>query len=487
LITAINPKYWEGYMVVEDAFLYKFDVKTPPTAQVDFSCDRSTCGIDASCIAIDKVDQVTKAYLLFTPSPMTEAKLDEYKTNADSYVGKGKMQAFDPKAWAKAGSKGQEHSLKPELIGQHVPEWILYKQCKEALSSLLGVAMDQQLFATMSAAYAGVPAPSPDQPAPGRLGILAHKLKQKEGAVFVMYDHIGITQELNGYRNGAFAKIEAFLARLDNFRISNQQKLTIHEKIQELRVGFENNFITDAESKAEIQDMHRRARLGAEPIFPDDSAQMKRFKMQSNNAYTHPSREQWEAANADKVAAFDEAYAKDMQALPEAARAAAKEHWQKKYLSKLDVAEMKTFMDSLDRVIDSANATAADRVDDHLKWVKSLQLINAFASYDKNNDVNGHAFEGESALCTFGMTGTPKAAAQVEAWIKEVKSSENNIYLRGYYMNQLELEKAANEAMPKIQEMAASVKAIDEIHGPTFLATTKKTIDVFRKNRLGLR
>jgi hypothetical protein len=101
LIDRDGVQYWEAYMVIEDAFLYKFDPKEPPTVEVDFTCDRSVCGIDASCIAIDKVDKVNKIYFLFTPSPMTVAKLDDYKDKAAKYAGEGKMQEFAPKGWAK--------------------------------------------------------------------------------------------------------------------------------------------------------------------------------------------------------------------------------------------------------------------------------------------------------------------------------------------------------------------------------------------------
>ena len=92
LISRQGIKYWEAYASNDDAYLAKFPVDQPPSAPVEFSCDASTCGIDASCIAIDKVAFVEKIWVLFSPAVMTPAKLEEYKKNADAYAKQGNIQ-----------------------------------------------------------------------------------------------------------------------------------------------------------------------------------------------------------------------------------------------------------------------------------------------------------------------------------------------------------------------------------------------------------
>ncbi len=294
-----------------------------------------------------------------------------------------------------------------------------------------------------------------------------------------MHDPIGITQELNAFRNGALGRIEGFLERTDNYKISNQQKLVAHEKIQEIRLTLENNLASNAFQRATSDDMSRRARI--EPIFPDDSRNLRKYKMGWNNAYTHPSRAQWEAAHASEVAEFDAAYARDMLALAEKSKIKAKEKWEADYAPKLNLAAMKEFIGSFDKTVSDAIKFAEGREADHLKWVNSAQLVQAFETFDKSDPPSGHAFEGESALCTVGMTGTPASAKQVEKWISEVKCTPDNIYLRGYYMNQLEIERAANEAMPKIQEMAQQAKSLDDLPGTTVAGFAKKLIDTYKK------
>ena len=205
LVDRLGIKYWEGYAVTDDAFLYRFPVDSPPSSKIEFTCDQTSCGIDASCIAVDKVDNVMQIYLLFTPSAMTLAKLEEYKANVDAFVAVGKMQSFNPKAWVRGGIRNQRHSLKPAQLPAHVPEWMLYGQCAAALTSPLGETMRRQMFPAINAAYAGVPAPSPDEPPPGRLGVcFGTRSNVREGRrFFVVFDHIGIAQELNNFRNSA--------------------------------------------------------------------------------------------------------------------------------------------------------------------------------------------------------------------------------------------------------------------------------------------
>jgi hypothetical protein len=458
-------KYWEGYMVVEDAFLYKFDVKTPPTAQVDFSCDRSTCGIDASCIAIDKVDQVTKAYLLFTSSPMTEAKLDEYKSNADSYVGKGKMQVFDPKAWAKAGSRNQEHSLKPELIGQHVPEWILYKQCKEALSTPLGEAMQQQLFEAKanSSAFAGIPPSAPNLHQPGRLGVLLHKLKEKEGAAFVLHDHIGIAQELNDFRNAALAKIDQFLSKKDpKTKVTNQRNFEVMTAIDDIKKNLANGHFTS--SKESLDRMRESG---------DQYVQQLRFQ-------ANILRRQGKIAEAEKKDLETEEFLRtreqNYQLRLKDAREKGKNIWPEKYAPLISQDALDTFNTNLNTTLADAMKLAEIRVNDHLKWFISERFINAFDIFDRKKMCDGFNFSNEAALCSFGMVGVPKSAELMEKWVSATKIERSNIYMRGLLLNQQQLEDDANEAFAKIKSEAAASPSITTLQVAAIVSKNFKSV-----------
>jgi hypothetical protein len=463
----VGKKYWEGYMVIDDAFLYKFDVSTPPISTVEFSCDRSTCGIDASCIAIDKVDQVTKAYFLYTPTPMTQAKLDEYKTNADSFVGKGKMQAFDPKAWAKAGSKSQEHSLKPELIGQHVTEWLLFKKAAAVHDSSLGKVMGQQLFPALNAAYAGLPPIDANGTQVGRLGILLQKLKEKEAAAFVLHDHIGITQELNDFRNSKLEGIENYLAAIDQYGASNQQRLQVYEAINEVKDGLHAGVV---QSSQRFLDNHR----AQSDSFWDRQRQQARDLRAAGN---ETDAKKIESDIEKSIAIRDENYRKYF----EANKADAAKRWKDKYESRLDIGEMDRFYKKLKSNTQSAYETVDARSEQHLRWFEADRLVNAFDTYDTKDAIAGYSFALHSALCTYGIAGCNAAEDKLDEWIKSPSVLRKNLYMRGLYYNQTELIEAAKKANDDIEVAVGTVEYASAITAAHMIKATKGLVDGFKK------
>ncbi|MET3135576.1 hypothetical protein AAKU55_005888 [Oxalobacteraceae bacterium GrIS 1.11] len=304
LIKRSGLLYWEGYMVLDDAYLYKFPVEFPPQVAAPFSCDPGSCGIDASMISIPKVEFVEKIYLMFTPSRMTKAKLDEYKADPDGMLAKKKaskhqMQMFDPKHWAH-GSTTQKHSMKPEQLSSQVPEFMLFKQGAQALSSELGKVMEAQHFPAIDAAYGRAPAPAPAAKPSKRLGALEEKMIKMKAAAFVIFDHIGVTQELNDFRNDAFKPVDDFMGKKEK-NISNTYRFDVNNAIGEVRAAMEKGVVADGNNSVESADINRRSMCNAEPVFPDDSHPMRRAKMRANNMYTHPSRKDWEEKNPNKV------------------------------------------------------------------------------------------------------------------------------------------------------------------------------------------
>ncbi len=459
LIDREGIKYWEAYLVIEDAFLYKFDPKEPPSAQVDFSCDRSVCGIDASCIAIDKVDKVNKAYLLFTPSPMTEAKLKEYKDNADTFAAKGKMQAFDPKAWAKSGSKAQEHSLKPELIGQHVAEWILYKQCDKALTSEFGKAMAQQLYMPSSSSFAGVPPIAPNPYQPGRLGVLEGKLVEKKAAAFVIYDDIGITQECNIYRNAALTPVEIFLNKRDKTGINNQRKLEVAQAIEDIHKSFVKNAIDIAKERMDG--------LNSDYRLPDiDVQNAKTLRSQGRVREAEVIEKRIERRRQLDQTKLSGAYAESQ--------------WLNKYVKLLDTDELKKFNDELASLSDKCGKLADERADQHMAWLMSDKLVDAFDTYDQNNLGSGFAFTHQHMRCTFGMFGVDKNKPTLAKWVNVKKIERKNLYMRSNFYNQHTVMDEASKTFAEVQQGVTGAESVSHFW-PAVAKISKNLVDVLKK------
>lgn len=246
LIERNGVKYWQSYLVLEDAFLYHLPNNEPPQVKPEFTCERAVCGIDASMIDIPNAQEVPHAWLLYSPSAMTAAKLDEYKQNAETYAGQGKMQHFSPAGWL-AGQTGQPHTLLASEVLKTVAEYILFTQPGNPLGTPLGDLLEQQLIPAIEDAYAGTP-PDAKGNYGGRLGSLYNTMKRDGYGAVVAYDHIGITQALNDFRNAPLEALQGYLAATDQYGASNMRRMQVHEAIEELRIGFENGIVQSAQS-----------------------------------------------------------------------------------------------------------------------------------------------------------------------------------------------------------------------------------------------
>lgn len=464
LIERQGVKYWEAYRVTEDAFLYKFAPENPPLVEPKFSCERHTCGINASMVAIPEAKDVPNVWSLFTPAPLTTAKLDEYKANAAKYVGEGKLQTFSPSGWLDKSTE-QPHTLLASELMTKVAEFILFKQPGNPYESELGKALEQQLFPANKDAYAGAP---PDDKGQyfGRLGSLYNTMKRAGYATFVLHDHIGITQELNDFRNAPIERVQKYLGTKDKYGASNERRLNIYESIEEIKAGYFSGCVNDT---AAFHEMHRQS--------SDDFFQRRR-----NQAQT--LRQQGHAADAAAIEADIERslrereknYAEGIQQ----SKASAQANWKKKYSSRLDESEMLTFRQEFDSITTEAFKQAEQRFPDHLKWFESARLIAAFDALDPKDMNSGYSFAAESAICSIGMSGCKAGEDKIDAWVKAPDVTRANLYMRGVYFNQEALIANAKKAFDDVQNAAAKVDAVSDLDAALVLKLAKNLVSGFK-------
>ncbi|WBS01227.1 hypothetical protein OU994_23440 [Pseudoduganella sp. SL102] len=464
LIERQGIKYWTAYQVLQDAFLYQFEPEQPPQVTPEFSCDRSVCGVNASMVAIPNAREVTRIWSLFTPSAMTKAKLAEYKGNADAYAADGKMQTFNPAGWLD-GTTDQPHSLLAPELFKKVVEYLLFAKGGAALTDPLGVAMEKQLFPASRDAYAGAP-PNAKGEYYGRLGSLFNYIKKSGFATLVLWDHIGVTQELNDFRNAPLEGVQNYLGATDQYGATNEHRLQVYEAIEEIRTGFEQGIVQSTKS---FIDQHQH---GSDQYF----------QRQRNVART--LRAQGRIADAEAVEkSVDEslkARAVNYRKAIEEGKVNGAEKWRSKYESRLDTNEMKAFRDKLNSHTTAAFEKANKRAPDHLKWFLAERLLDAFDAYDQKNQSSGFDFAMESAVCSFGLSGCRAGEAKIDEWVQAKVIDRKNLYMRGYYQNQRELIDAARQAYKDIQVEATKVTAASEITAATMIKATKGLVSAFK-------
>lgn len=465
LIDREGIKSWECYLVTEDAYLYKFPEDAPPATKIQFTCAPDICGIDASMVSIEHASEIEKVYFLFTPSPLTKDKLAEYKKDPDGMVAKKKMQVFNPKAWLDGTTK-QPHAMLADEVHKNTTEWILHNQGEQARNSPLGRCLENQLFPPAPSAYPDLEK-NGNKPAADRLKPLYQSMRRRGAASFVVYDHIGITQELNDFRNDALAPIEAFLNKKDKNQISNESKSAVYEAIQEVKNGIETAAIID--NKAFLD--HSR----------DWSEQRQENRLsQARMLRAHGRTKEAEAIEADVStlrATRDKNYAKLMQE----AKANAPKRWQDKYAPLLDTDEMTALSTGLNTVIDTAkqNASAA-RADNHLTWLMAGRLYDAFDAYDPLQPKSGFDFQAQAAACTFGMGGIEKCADQLDKWITSPTIDRKNLFMRAFTFNQRNIIKEAEQAIAQAKQAAAGTPTPDMINWALVQKSAKGLIGAFK-------
>lgn len=471
---------WQCYASSAEGYLAQFAADTPPLEPPEFTCQPNTCGLNASMMAIERADQVDAAYLLFTPDPLTTTKLGEIKGMAESLCAKGQMVKLQPKAW-QDGNHSQPNCLDAAGTASSVAEFTLAKKTHDIFNNPLAKALANSCHPLMSDGYGD------DKPFAvaalqlSRLDSLLRYMALNKAVSVAAYDHIGITQALNDHRNDALNKVNDFLNTPDKEGQTNRWKFDALQAINEVKAGFEKGLVSDAMHSAQWAEDNLRAHH--EPIFPDDTPEMRKLKLSWNNATKDYDRKTWPQRNPHKSAELEAALAQARADHPKEltrAKEEALQRWNKKYAPLLDAKAMTAFDANFDGAGKAAMAEAEKRVDDHLAWVIHDRYVDAFDIYDRKNMVSGLRFERQAALCTLGMTGIEKCAKQVDTWLTLPVTERKNIYMRGLLLNQADIEKEAAKALADAETIAAAAPTVAAISGDKMYKALKGLIGFFK-------
>ncbi|QAU34202.1 T6SS effector BTH_I2691 family protein [Janthinobacterium sp. 17J80-10] len=482
---------WQCYMSNAAGYLSEFAVDTPPLIPPVFSCDPMTHGVNASLIAIDKAEEVQTAYLLFTPNPLTSAMLGEMelknKPKAEVLCAKGQMVKFSPSEWV-AGKHKQRNCMTVDVMRTGLAEFVRYDKTNDGYRlSPIAKGLANATFPLMTT---GDEEDKETAYAMGLQQLLRisplHDFMFKQKAVTVaVYDHIGVAQELNDFRNHAYNKVDDFLNKKDQEQVTNRWRFDSLQAIREVKAAMERGMIGNLQANENMTELYIRSLY--EPMFPGDSSELVKFKMGlGRRTWTYEKgRDAWLRAYPKEAAEMEARLQKRRDEIPvkmARVKQEAKEIWDKKYHPLLDHAAI----DNLDKAFDAAGKAAMDaakeRVNDHLKWVNHERLLGAFDMYDQKDPVSGKYFAEQVSRSAMGMTGSQKSSDQVTAWIqaKDIVSRQN-IYMRGLFLNQQDIQEEAKKALKDAENIAAAAASVAKIDGQKMYKALKSLADLFRK------
>jgi len=465
---------WSGYKINARGQLYQFDIDEPaPSSDKLFECDGATCGGSAIAATIPNADEVPNFYLLYCTDPLTEEKLEEYKKNASAYVAEGKLQVIHPKEWV-GGHAVQPHMIAPDTLAKHVLEYQLYDLHaggKDIFNTAYAEALKDQLFPPLVYTESSPTSKTDKTKAPTlpaqfkRLDRIRTKMIRDKGVGVVLFDPIGITQELNNFRNDAFTRIDTFLKQTDKMGVSNERKLIVYNKIEEVQEALASGMLNkekndDQEWQEELERQLASAR------DRNDLLAIDHWKLQ--------------------IQTSKKKYAGYIKQSP----LEAKKKWNNNYEPLLNRNEMDNFMEGYEITSYEAQMAANGRANDHIGWLKSPELIGAFHTYDRTYsvpktfsgltpDVLGFTLEAD--LCFFGIDGNDLYDALLKNWIGSLQINANNLFMRSYCHNHQEIEKELQKAFDNVKGMAAKVKEPGDIDDDLIFKAFKKSVEMLKK------
>jgi hypothetical protein len=465
LINRKGALSWQCYISNAAGYWYQFAADAPPLVPPEFTCQRDTHGINASMVSIDPADNVKTAYLMFTPSPLTVAMMSDKElkniAKAEAMCAKGQMVKFNPASWV-SGNHKQPDCLDGSEVATSVAEFSIYKRAHPIENSLTE-AMESATFPLMADGHetqskaVAMAAAIPDLV---RVGPLADFMIRTKAVAIALYDHIGVVQELNNFRNEALNKVEQFMVAKDNDGVSNRWKFDSIQAIRGIKAGFANGLVSDV---TENTDTAPYIRARYEPAFPGDDEVLKDCKMRRFQPTYRAGRDAWRKEFPEVAAELDLKLQKQASSRAELiglSKLHAQENWEKKYAPLLDAKAIAKFDTAFNAATLAATGLAAKRVEDHLAWVLHEHFISAFDCYDRTNLLSGGHFEVQSALATFGMTGIEQSAVQIDIWQAMPVTERKNIYMRGLLLNQLDIEKEAATALANAAKLVGEASSL---------------------------
>ncbi|WP_321896138.1 T6SS effector BTH_I2691 family protein [Burkholderia cepacia] len=363
-------------------------------------------------LSVGDPEDIDEARILFTPDPLSPAKVDRYR---DVALYRNRLQKFDLRTLARTCTNVEDvvdpHQLDATVAelraGNHVrAKAVLERQAFPPFRSALkpGSAAEE-----VTAIYKST-----------------RDTLKSAGVAVVLYDPIGVVQELNAWRNDAIEINRAWLQVADSQGITNERRHAVAEALDNIKEAMQRGYIESAGMDAQAKLRYAR----------DSDLRMKaRFGFNPQNLEELEKR--YDPAEARQRAEKDAQHAFD------------------RYQVLLDWDGAKASVQKeFSRRDKQAQQEMDKREPDHLDWLHSELLAEALDLYDRRDPVWGQAFAEQVVLCVVGMNGCASGAAKLGSWWSDIAIGKGNFAWRALTRNQVEIEEAAKLALAEAKAQA---------------------------------
>ncbi|MBH3418269.1 hypothetical protein I5S78_18220 [Pseudomonas putida] len=378
-------------------------------------------------ITLYDLDDIQELRPLFSPSPLTPSMLDNYRLLEDEY--RSSLPAIDIARFIQpSDAPPQPHVLKHDQLS-----WVADFKAQDDTD--LQALLDLQPFNNDQ-----IVSPHASRQA---LAPLVNQSKPR-GAAIVIEDAIGITQELNAWRNAAVDDVKTkWLERTVEPGVDNERKLLVAQSFLEIEKLYPQ-MVAEQIVKREVM---------AENIRNQPYVHAEIY------AFSERARQQADAHDErmkPHMAQFERDVRAKVQARHEAGEFSKK--FDQKYGHLVDRQAMHDQLEAFEQAMQHAQQAAEDRAKDHARWVVSERLLQALDRYDNADLINGLAFAEQTGQCVIGMELSEWGTKVLDHWWRSDVADRANLAIRGISYNQDDIreELAALRAAAKAGPPAES-------------------------------
>jgi hypothetical protein len=356
-------------------------------------------------ITLYDLDDIEELRPLFSPSPLTPRLLDNYRLLEHEYRDSLPKIAIEQLIQT-PDAPPQPHVLKHDQLS-----WVadFKAQEDEALQALLALQPFNtgQIVSPHASRQALAPAVNQVKP---------------RGAAIVLEDAIGITQELNAWRNAAIDDVKTkWLQHVVEPGVDNERKLLVAQSFLEIEKLYPQ-MVADGIVKREVMAETIRTQP-ATPVEFYAFSERARKAADEHDARMKPHLQKFEREVREKVQKRQDA-------------GEFKTKFDEKYGQLVDLPAMHNQLERFEEIMQQAQQAADERAHDHLLWLTSEALLQALDRYDNADLISGLAFAEQTGLCVIGMELSELGTKLLDYWWGNDLGERSNLVIRGVAYNQ---------------------------------------------------
>lgn len=369
----------------------------------------SAFAASAGCLVrLQDLDDITDLRLLFSPDPLTELSLDRYRKLENIY--RQSLPSINPATFIGQACPAPQPGVLTHDQLELVADFAADRNPR------VRALLDAQLF------------PSEQMlTLVGTRQAMAPKAGQQNprGIAVVVNDAIGMTQELNNWRNAAIEDVRTeWLSQPSDHGVDNEHALLV------------------AQSFVEVERLYPE--LAAEKVVTAQvSAQYMRVMYPPSYesfALTDSAAEKADSHAASFKPGLDQ-FERDVRAKVQTRKDAGefKQDFDNKYGPLINREGMQRQLEQFEAKLRFAQYAAEARAGDHARWAGSEHLLQALDAYDSNDLENGLDYAEQTGRCIVGMEAGEAGAALLDSWFKAPDALRSNLAIRGIAFNQEEI------------------------------------------------